>query len=161
MKKIIVLLALSIFQGSVLPGQNETNQKIFKASLGKLTEALQTHDFSKIESLLDEDFTLGSSACGGYCNSNVQAMKMIITSYPYQVKEITLDAVKPEATDFKLSTTFVFEKEKNEQQEILVSPEGKFLSMSIPRIRLRYMTTDSTTEKADAQKPCCKKKSSE
>lgn len=156
MKGMGLIVAVMIYF-SVLYGQDDATRQIINASVAKLTEALKTHNFSVLEPLLDEDFTLGKSACGGYCNSNIQAMKMIISDYPYKVKKITIDAIKPEATDFRLMTTVTFKKEKDEKQEILISQEGKFLEMSIPKIRLRFVTPEAEGSETGVKKSCCPK----
>jgi hypothetical protein len=120
-------------------------QKACQASLDKLTKSLNKHKFSIIEPLLAENFAYSGLGCGGYCNANVEAMKMVVAGYKYKINKITIDDMKSEAIDYRLSLTYYLEKNEPEKLNALMTSDGKFLELTLPKVKLMVRSASDTT----------------
>ena len=107
-----------------------------------LQKAITQKDFSCIESMLDEEFAYGDLSCGSGCQSLDQILEYIINTYPesIQISKIDIDSIEKVGFDYRVMTTFFYEDKEilSESQEIMITDEGKILSLEIPKLKLQF-----------------------
>ncbi len=157
---LLIILVVSFVAIAETKKDNEFS-KTCENSLDKLVSALNKHKYNTIKPLLDEDFVYGGASCGGYCDGNIQVMKMIISDYKYKIEKITVDKIEKEALDYRIFFTYHLENNEKEKHEALMTPEGKFLELTVPKVKIVIGSPEETNASTSTNsKDCCDKEKS-
>jgi hypothetical protein len=127
---MLLVLILGIALMCFAADTNDT--KTFENSMDKLKTALNKNKFKIVEPLLGEYFTYGSFNCGSGCSAPRMVLEYIIRDYTFEVREISIDNIKYDNPEYRIQASFHFDDGKA-NQEIVMSEDGKFLDLIIPR----------------------------
>lgn len=127
-------------------GQDAEVKGKLEVSVNTLLRSINEHDYSLIEPLLDESFTLAGIRCPPTCDSARQAMRQITgKSFQYQIQQATIQQIKADGADFLVTVKFLY-KEQEETKDLLLTAEGKFLDITLPG--LKFMTGGQDPDEA-------------
>lgn len=133
---IVIMYAIVILASQTVFAQQRTIEEKITTSIQHLETALNMKKFSEMENDISEDFSYGDLQCGGHCNSAKQIMDMIVSDYPYKIQDIVVNTIESEGPDYNVSTTFLFDDKEKADQMFVMSAEGKFIEMELPRIKI-------------------------
>ena len=159
--KLLVFIFV-IINSQILFGQDKKiNDKINK-SLESLKCSLNEMNYKHVKPYVDEDFVYSGVNCDATCEAVQNILETIISGYPekLEIENIKVDKIEQDRKDYKVFTTFSYKDKdiKEEKQEILMTQEGRFFELKIPKIEIRLGSPQSLNdEKTESCKSKCKK----
>lgn len=112
-------------------------------SLDILAASLNGRNYETLEPYLAEDFSYGDVGHGAMQSFDV--LENLIKDYSdkMRIKSIDINVIKPGEGGYRVLTTYRYHKKyENIDSEIIMTADGKFLTLTIPNVKVTVKSED-------------------
>ena len=109
-----------------------------------LAASLNGKNYEALEPYLDENFSYGDVGLGAKPSRRV--LENLVKDYfeKMRIKSIDINVIKPEESNYRVFTTYRYHKKYEDfDSEIVMTADGKFLTLTIPHVRVTVKSQDS------------------